>query len=168
MTRTVEDKTGRRYGRLVVLKLDPKHVPGKTQTKWVCVCDCGTKTVVFAGALARGKTTSCGCWQPEATAASNTKHGHSSKAEYYAYHNMLDRCLNEEHASYPDYGGRGIKICRRWLGKNGLENFLVDVGKRPPRTSLDRIDNNRGYTPTNVRWADGKTQANNRRMPRRA
>jgi hypothetical protein len=98
----------------------------------------------------------------------NRTHGESSKdnltPEYRAYHSMLSRCLNSADARYPNYGGRGIKICDRWLGENGFRHFLEDMGRRPSSDlSLDRYPNNNGnYEPNNCRWATRSQQQRNK------
>lgn len=97
---------------------------------------------------------------------SNRTHGESfpPTPEYLTYHAMLQRCLNPDHQSYSGYGGRGITVCKRWLGKNGFHHFLVDMGRRPSKKhSLDRIDNDGRYTPKNCRWATRTQQQRNRR-----
>lgn len=85
-------------------------------------------------------------------------------AEYCALKNAIHRCHNEDHIAYYNYGARGIRVCDEWRTKNGFFDFLAHIGKRPgPEYSLDRIDNDRNYEPGNVRWADRKTQQQNRR-----
>lgn len=88
------------------------------------------------------------------------------KAEYFTWHNMKRRCCNKHSPEYPNYGGRGIKVCERWLEKQGFDNFMDDMGERPEGCSLDRIDVNGDYCPENCRWADLLTQNNNRRTNR--
>lgn len=100
------------------------------------------------------------------------KHGHATKGaltpEYQSWIGMRQRCLDENAANYPRYGGRGIKICDRWLGENGFVNFLTDMGPRPQGMTLHRIDNDGDYCPENCIWADGKTQASNKRHGKNA
>jgi hypothetical protein len=95
------------------------------------------------------------------------KHGLSHHPLYHTYIGMVNRCLNPNSHSYNYYGGRGIAVCKRWLGKNGFKNFIADMGNKPsPKHSIDRYPNNDGnYEPSNCRWATQKQQTNNKRNP---
>jgi hypothetical protein len=159
------------FGRLTTIGPQFKMPIGKSGSRTpyqVCECSCGEVTLVMSHNLHRNHTTSCGCRRKEAAKESKTTHGESSKTvEYKIWSSMLNRCNNPKNRDYIDYGGRGIKVCAKWSGPSGYENFLSDVGRRPsPRHSLDRENTNGEYSPENCRWATPSEQANNRRNNR--
>jgi hypothetical protein len=167
MSKTIIDLTNKVFGKLTVIKQHGRDKWG--QVAWECRCECGKSVVVVSGNLRRKHgNISCGCGKSDQTRRRYTTHGHTSKKvsrEYRTWQGMKKRCLNKSHFMYKDYGGRGIKICDRWL--NSFENFLSDMGERPPDFTLDRIDVNGNYEPSNCRWADWFTQSRNKRQRNR-
>ena len=155
---TLIDLNGETFGRLTVVTRAINDEHGNTQ--WRCRCTCGNRCTVRASSLTGGRTHSCGCDRD----TSATKHGMSRTPEYRAWCSMRQRCENSGHPDYPAYGGRGITVDPRW---DDFLTFLADMGPRPHGTSLDRIDNERGYGPGLCRWATPTEQARNRRPPTR-
>ena len=152
-----DDLTNQKFGRLTALKYDAG------QKKWHCLCQCGRDLWVSPAHLKNGLTQSCGCYQKDRARETQLKHGKAHTKVFYAWSHMKDRCLNPNNKHYASYGGRNITICDRWLDFN---NFLTDMGEPvegPERISLDRIDNDGNYEPGNCRWANQKTQNNNKR-----
>src|SRR5690606_22328544 len=120
-----------------------------------CRCVCGTTIVVFASNLTRDHSKSCGC---QRIPHKEIKHGMSRTPTYKSYESMKQRCLNPNATGYEIYGGRGIKVCDRWL--ESFEIFLADMGERPEGMTIDRVDRNGNYEPSNCRWATVETQQN--------
>jgi hypothetical protein len=157
--------TGQKFGYLTVEHRVANDKHGKSC--WVCRCDCEpNKSVIVVGSdLVKGHTKSCGCLHRKKAAAANTTHGHKCEGkvsvEWRAWMHMLGRCRNTNDSSYHNYGGRGITVCDRW---NSFENFFADMGQKPsPKHTLERVNNNLGYMPSNCVWVRRRPQGNNRR-----
>lgn len=155
------DYTGKRFGRLTVIGFAGIE---SRQTMWLCRCDCGKTAIKRRSNLQSGNTKSCGCRE-------RMRHGHACigkrSSEYGIWLQMNDRCRNSKSRAYKWYGARGIKVCERWQGRGGFQNFLNDMGPRPEGMSLDRKDNDGPYSPENCHWASQKEQFANRRCTRR-
>lgn len=112
-----------------------------------------------------GDSKSCGCLHRELVKAMFTTHGMRNSSEYHVWCTMKQRCLNPKHVYYRNYGGRGIVVCNKWLQ---FENFIADMGRKPHKSdTLERLDNNKGYTPDNCIWASRVVQSHNTRAYKR-
>jgi len=170
------DLTGKKFGRLTVLELIGRR-KDKYGLYWLCQCDCGKQKFIRSGSLKGGRTKSCGCLHDELARETMAKyrcspptgkdnfaykHGHRSRKSptYMSWMAMKLRCYRVGHVHYNNYGGRGIKVCNRWID---FRNFLADVGERPQGTEAHRINNDGNYEPRNFRWVSRKENINNRR-----
>jgi hypothetical protein len=158
------------FGRLTTIgpRFMLPYANGKNHTAYqVCQCECGNAGVHNAASLRRGNSLSCGCLHKESVARNgraNRTHGKTNTSEYKCWRSMKRRCESQVVRSYKDYGGRGIKVCDRWLGDSGFENFFQDMGSKPSsKHSIDRVDVNGNYCPGNCRWATDSEQRRNRR-----
>ena len=154
-----EDLTGRKFGRLIVIERDVTS----RRTKWICKCECGNIKSVQATHLKSGATTSCGCYQKEKAKKANTKHGYTGTSLHHRWKAIIQRCNNPKAEKYKDYGARGITVCEEWLK---FENFLEWSLKNgySDDLELDRIDNDKGYEPSNCRWCKTIINNHNRRI----
>lgn len=148
------------FGRLTVLgEGDP--IP-RLERRALCQCACGRTVSVQPARLVDGTTSSCGCFASERARERFRKHGGSGTPTYVSWNAMIDRCLNPNSSNFPEYGARGITVCHEWRGPDGFLRFREYLGERPKGKTLDRINNDLGYEPGNVRWATRKGQQNNR------
>lgn len=149
------DLTGRRFRRLMVLSESPKR--WRKNVQWICRCNCGAQVTVPGNRLRYGQTQSCGCLLHE---GGKKTHGLSQHPLYNVWHGMMNRCHKPTDWYYDRYGGRGIFVCKRW---HNVKNFIADLSDDyRPGLMLERKDNNKGYMPSNCRWATPGEQANNK------
>ena len=156
------DLTGKRFGRLIVLRYVDKD--RWRSSRWLCSCDCGKEKIIIGQSLKSGATKSCGCLHIEKTIERFTKHGHVKNGKisktYIIWDSMISRCINPNNISYKNYGGRGITICKSW---SKFGNFLEDMDEVPKKHQIDRINNNGNYCKDNCKWSTRTEQGRNKR-----
>lgn len=163
MNRKIQNLTGEKFGRLTVLGLDT--VKESRKTYWMCQCECGNIKSCRADSLKCGAITSCGCKKKEqdkVNLTANHSHKQSGTRLYYIWQGVKSRCYNVNDSRYANYGGRGIKVCEEW--KSDFSNFFQWASESgySDLLTIDRINVDGDYEPCNCRWADAKTQCNNR------
>lgn len=155
-----KDISGIRFGRTVAIKKNGRNPSGAIL--WECKCDCGNIHLTSGANLRYGSAKSCGCAASEARANAAKKHGMSNTSIYKRWESILQRCTNPKSKNYKDYGGRGILVCEEWLDFN---RFYQDMGDIPfTGATIDRIDNDKGYSKDNCEWTNYSTQLANQRV----
>src|SRR5206468_5416157 len=156
-----QDLTKQIFGRLVVIRISGRNKFGKIE--WMCQCECGNTKISLASKLKNGETKSCGCLRVETTIKNSLKHGQSKTSLHTVWAMMKQRCYNQENKNYKHYGGRGVNVCDEWLDDfMNFYNWSMENGYKKGLT-IDRIEVNGSYEPSNCRWITKKEQQYNKR-----
>lgn len=154
------DMVGKRFGRLVGVRL--ARISDSGDARWIFQCDCGREHEADGTHVRRGNTKSCGCLNKETYASRATTHGMSHTTEFRCWSSFINRCYNSHNNAFKNYGGRGITVCAEW--RNSFEQFYADMGPRPaPHLTIERKNNNLGYSKENCVWGTNTDQSRNRR-----
>jgi hypothetical protein len=150
----------KKFGKLTVIGISKIRRSGN-HVYFTCKCECGNNSNVRGTLLNRGKTIQCQDCANKSLHANNKTHGMFGTSTYHVWIGMKERCCNPQNCNYHNYGLRGITVCKKW--KASFQEFLKDMGVKPYGLSLERINNNKGYSPANCKWATTKEQSYNRR-----
>lgn len=160
----MNDLSGKKYGRLSVIRQDGYHVfpSGKRKSKWLCVCDCGNVVSVVGSDLIASHTQSCGCMRRDMATNLKLSHGNSNTRLYRIWTGIKNRCYNPKQDNYAYYGGKGVTVCDEWIQSfDAFYDWAINNGYHESLT-IDRIDVSGNYCPENCRWITAEEQSLNR------
>lgn len=157
----MKDLTGQKFGRLTVIEQSGKNKHGNYM--WRCLCECGNIKTIVGGELTRGNTKSCGCLLKETMSKTRTTHGKRKTRLYSIWADMKTRCYNPKDKSFERYGKKGVTVCDEWLHDFQAFYDWSMLNGYADNLTIDRINNDKGYSPDNCRWTTVKVQANNTR-----